>query len=120
MAKSSIKDFACKPFCSFYREGEKDELICNGARLVEKLLNKGILTTEAVTGVGRGPWPVPARNAALDEAVCRSCPFRPDGCDFQSEAPPPDSEPCGGYILLDLLAGKGVITTDLIAENDDE
>jgi hypothetical protein len=120
MAKRDVKDFVCKPFCSFYREGEKEELMCNGARLLEILLKKGIFSPEATAGVKPGSCLAAVGNTALEEAVCRKCPFRADGCDFQSQAPPADAEPCGGYILLDLLAEKGIVTTDLIAENDDE
>jgi hypothetical protein len=120
MAKKDIKDFVCKPFCYFYREGEKEELMCNGARLLEILLKKGTLSPEAAAGVRPGSCPASVRNGALDETVCRSCPFRPDGCDFQSQAPPANAEPCGGYILLNLLAGKGIVTTDMIAEHDNE
>lgn len=120
MSKRDISGLICRPFCSFYREGEKEELICNGARLAEILLNKGILSPESIAGVEPGPWPASAVNAALDRSVCRQCPFRPDGCDFRSSAPPDDAEPCGGYILLSRMVEKGIISSDLIGENDDE
>jgi hypothetical protein len=120
MAKKDITDLVCKPFCSFYREGEKEGLMCNGARLLDMLLRKGILSPEAAAGVKSGSSFASVGNAALEEALCLKCPFRPDGCDFQSQTPPADAEPCGGYILLNLLAAKGIVTTGLLAENDDE
>lgn len=120
MAKKDIWDFVCKPFCAFYREGEKEDLMCNGARLLEILLNKGILSLDAATGIKPGSCMAANGNAAMEEAVCRKCPFRPDGCDFRSQSPPADAEPCGGYLLLELLAGKGILTAKLIVENDDE
>ncbi len=120
MAKNDVRDFVCKPFCSFYREGEKEELMCNGARLLEILINKGLLSPAELSAVNVGSCIAAGRNSELERTVCLKCPFRPDGCDFRSQSPPPDAEPCGGYALLDLLARKGIITTELIVENDDE
>ncbi|HET6419772.1 MAG TPA: hypothetical protein VFG19_06440 [Geobacteraceae bacterium] len=110
MAKKDIKDFVCKPFCSFYREGEKEELICNGARLLEMLVTRGILSPDELSCVKAGSCFAAGKNLELERAVCLRCPFRPDGCDFMSKSPPPDAEPCGGYVLLDLLAACGIIT----------
>ena len=112
MAKKDIKDFVCKPFCSFYREGVKEELICNGARLVEILMKRGVLSLEAILEVQPGPIPTSWKDAAQGEAVCRECPFRAEDCDFRSDSPPPDAVPCGGFILLALLAANGVISME--------
>lgn len=106
MAKKDIKDFVCKPFCSFYREGVKEELICKGARLLEILMKNGALSPETIAGVKPVICLDSVRNTPLGDAVCRDCPFLADGCDFRSAAPPVDAEPCGGFILLSLLAGE--------------
>jgi hypothetical protein len=106
MAKKDIKDIVCKPYCSFYREGAKEELICNGARIVEISLERGILSSPALSGLEHGSALSAEEYALLDEIVCRPCPFLADGCDFRSAAPPVAAEPCGGFILLSLLAGK--------------
>ena len=112
MAKRDIKDLVCRPFCSFYREGVKEEMICDGARLLEILMKRGALSLEAISGVQPGPIPTSWKDAAQGEAVCRDCPFRAEDCDFRSESPPPDAEPCGGFILLALLAANGVISME--------
>ena len=109
MAKRDIKDFVCKPFCSFYREGVKEELICSGARLVEMLMQRGVLTSLMLSGIEHGSSLSTGEYALLDEIVCRPCPFLADGCDFRSDAPPVDAEPCGGFILLALLVGKSSV-----------
>lgn len=116
MAKSDIKDFVCKPFCSFYREGAKEELICNGARLLEILMKRGMLSPETIAEVTSVLFCARGENSALDDVVCRECPFRDNDCDFRSENPPLNAEPCGGYILMALLAAKGVISMENLKE----
>lgn len=106
MAKRDIKDLVCKPFCSFYREGEKEEMICSGARIVETLMERGSLSSLVLSGIEHGSSLSTGEYAMLGEIVCQPCPFLADGCDFRSAIPPVDAEPCGGYILLSLLAGK--------------
>jgi len=106
MAKRDIQDFVCKPFCSFYREGVKEELICNGARIVEILMESGVLSSLALWGIEQGSSLSTGGYSQLGEIVCRPCPFLADGCDFRSAEPPVDAEPCGGFILLSLLVGK--------------
>ncbi len=120
MAKKDIKEYICRPFCSFYREGVKEELICRGARAVEKLVLSGKLRVAELPVNRNGFSTMDARDSVLEAAVCRLCDFRVDDCDFQAEQSPPDSEPCGGYILLRLLAGEGVIMHDYLTESDDE
>ncbi len=120
MAKRDIKDFVCRPFCSFYREGVKEEMICDGARLLEILMKRGVLSLEALSGVKPRPIPTSWKDAAQGEAVCRDCPFRAEDCDFRSESPPPDAEPCGGFILLALLAAAGVVSMECLPEIGDE
>ena len=120
MAKRDIKNFVCEPFCSFYRDGEKEELICNGARLLEILMKRGMVSPEAISAVNRWPLPPSGKNPALEEGVCMECPFRADDCDFQSANPPLDAEPCGGFILLSLLAANGVVSPEGLSEIDNE
>ena len=120
MAKSDIKDFVCKPFCSFYREGAKEELICSGASLLESLMRRGMLSRESIAEVTSGPLPASWKSPTLDECVCSRCPFIADDCDFQSKAPPQDVKPCGGYILMNLLAAKGIIPMERLKEIVDE
>jgi hypothetical protein len=116
MAKRDVAEFVCRPFCSFYREGAREELICNGARLLEMLVKTGVLSPGAPADVEEGSYLSPREHVRLEEIVCRPCPFLPDGCDFRSEAPPLDAEPCGGYFLLALLAGNGVVSVERLKE----
>jgi hypothetical protein len=119
MAKKEIKDYICRPFCTFYREGEKEELICHGARKIENLLDNGVLDIGELA-CDRNGFSFPAvRDAVLEAAVCRKCDFRKEDCDFQSEQGPVGAEPCGGYILLCLLIANRVISIYELTEQDD-
>lgn len=120
MAKKDIKDYICRPFCSFYREGVKEELICRGAHDVESFLERSILQVAELAGLRRGGSSLPFRDGVLEAAVCRRCAFRKEDCDFQSEQRPLDAEPCGGYIILSLLTERGVISIDELTGSDDE
>jgi hypothetical protein len=120
MAKNDIKDFVCKPFCSFYREGAKEELICDGARLLEILMKKKVLSLEAIADVKPALSLDSVKSTAAGDAICRDCPFLRDDCDFRSEAPPADAEPCGGFILLALLAADGAVSLEGLSEIGNE
>lgn len=120
MAKKDIKDYICRPFCSFYREGVKEELICRGARDVGNLVERGVLRVSELPREKRDFSSPALRNGVLETTVCRKCAFREEDCDFQAEKSPLDAEPCGGYILLFLLMGNGGISIDELTESNDE
>ncbi len=119
MGKKAVAEFVCRPFCSFYREGDKEDLLCNGARLLEILMNNGILSPGRLSGIKREAAISTRKDLLMEKAVCAPCPFLADGCDFRAKAPPPDAVPCGGYILLDLLVAKGIIAMDVLKESED-
>jgi hypothetical protein len=116
MAKIDVAAFVCRPFCSFYREGEKEDLICNGARLMEILLKIKALDADSLAGVAVGASLSPGEYSMLEKIVCSPCPFLEDGCDFRSKPPPLNAEPCGGFIILALLAGKGLLSIERLSE----
>jgi len=110
MAKTDVAEFVCRPFCSFYKEGEKENLICNGARLLEILLKKRVIDPESLVEVCEGASLLPGEYAVLEKIVCGPCPFLEDGCDFRAKPPPLNAEPCGGFVLLALLTGKELLS----------
>jgi len=120
MVKKDIKESICRPFCSFYREGVKEELICRGAQVVENLLKRGVVSVAEMPGDRQGFSSASAHDAFLEDAVCGLCAFRRDDCDFQSQESLPDAEPCGGFILVNLLIRKGVISLADLTESGDE
>ncbi len=120
MAKKDIEDIVCKPFCSFYREGLKEQLICRGAEMVAEMLKNRLLSPGTACAVNREPHMSAWDDSRLEAVLCRTCVFEEDGCDFQSTRRDRDTEPCGGYILLKLLTEKGLVTFDRPAEKDDD
>jgi hypothetical protein len=109
--KNEFKDYVCRPFCMFYREGRKEDLACQGSEVIERLVKQGRLHPEQLPRDGKIPGKRWQHDAALDAAVCQPCPFKAHGCDFQSESPPPYAEPCGGYIILTLLKERGLLSS---------
>jgi hypothetical protein len=95
----------------FFREGEKEELACQGAEVIECLVKQGRLHPEQLPGDRKIPGKRWQHDAALDAAVCQPCPFKAQDCDFQAESSPPHAEPCGGYILLTLLKERGILSS---------
>ncbi len=112
MSKIDVQDFLCRPFCRFFKEGEKEEMECGGARVIEELIRSGKLRTGLVPSGGKDFSLWKKRNPLLAKMVCDRCEFRIDGCDYMSLNPPPDAEPCGGNILLSLLLKNRIIRAE--------
>ncbi len=116
MSKRDFKDYICRPFCKFFREGHKEEMACRGASVIEHMVQSGLLNPPAMPQTGKSSHLWDQRDPGLEVCVCRHCEFRAEGCDFQSPNRPPDAEPCGGYILLSLLMEQGMLTLSNIEE----
>jgi hypothetical protein len=113
MSKKHFREYICRPYCIFFKEGEKEELACRGARIVELLVKKNRIVPAEIPPMKKGPSLWNAWKAELGRHVCRRCSFRAGDCDFQSGSPPDYAEPCGGFILLAHLR-----TNNLIDESD--
>jgi hypothetical protein len=121
MPKHDFSDYICRPFCSFYRQGEKEELACRGALVAERLAASRVIRPSGLPGSGAkeaGLWR--PTDALLETKVCGQCPFRPDGCDFRALDRPDGAEPCGGYILLRMLRARGELPDDALSEACDD
>ena len=94
----------------FFKEGQKEDFICRGAEVIESFLYRDLLRTEALPVSGKSPGIWQKHRDLLYRLVCLSCAFRKEDCDFTSDDPPADCEPCGGYVLLSLLMENGRIT----------
>ena len=111
MLKAAFESYLCRPFCSFYRAGAKEEMACQGALVLAELVQRGRLAPEHFPDPGekeRCRWQV--EDKALERVLCLPCPFAADGCDFHSPLRSAETEPCGGYLLLQLLKDSGVIS----------
>lgn len=111
MVKAACESYLCRPFCAFFRAGEKEEMACQGARVLSALVHSGRLAPEQFPGPAakeRGRWQ--EEDKGLERILCLPCPFAADGCDFHSPLRSAATEPCGGYLLLQLLKESGAIS----------
>lgn len=111
MLKAAFESYLCRPFCSFFRAGEKEEMACQGALVLAALVQHGRLAPEAFPPAAEKThrrWQ--EEDQELERVLCRPCPFAIDGCDFHSPLRSAATEPCGGYLLLQLLKDSGTIS----------
>ncbi|MFO7972732.1 MAG: hypothetical protein R6U40_13420 [Desulfobacterales bacterium] len=109
MTKKDFKDYICLPFCMFYKDGQKEEMACQGALVIESLINQGRMFPEQLYLIVKDLQLCLKHKDTLTRYMCRRCPFMKEDCDFQSTAPSHDLEPCGGYIVLAGLIENRVI-----------
>jgi hypothetical protein len=118
MSKKDFKEFICRPFCIFFRENSKEDLVCHGALVVMEQLRSGRLSLSTLSGLDRNLDVRGKHDAELDVTVCRQCSFKEEDCDFHSEEVRSDADPCGGYRVLSLLKTVGFdIAADLEEKN---
>lgn len=111
MSKTVVQNYLCRPFCSFFRAGAKEEMACQGALVLDALLQRRRLSPEqlpAPAGKERRLWQ--EEDQGLERVLCRPCSFALDGCDFHSAFRSAQTEPCGGYLLLQLLTDAGTLS----------
>ena len=114
MPKTDFNAYICRPYCIFFREGEKEEMACFGARVVERLADRHRIDPDRLPRFEKAKRIWMKHKACLEKQVCARCEFKAEDCDFQSAAPPDDAEPCGGFILLCLLLENGLIDHDAL------
>ncbi len=121
MGKGYFQAYICRPFCSFFRPGEKEELACRGALVVERLVSNGVIEPSGLPG---GAWKRAdlwqEDDPLLEEMVCGRCAFRDGGCDYRAADRPVDAEPCGGYILLRILRKTAAVRAADLKEACDD
>lgn len=114
MSKNDFKDYICRKFCVFFRENAKEDMACQGALVVERLVSRGLVNQALILELGverggdadyRGK-----HDGDLDNMICRYCSFKAEDCDFQSSKMMDAAEPCGGYRLLRVLKTSGYLT----------
>jgi hypothetical protein len=107
MSKTDFKDYVCRPYCMFFKEGRKEEMACRGAELIEKMVLQQLIDPKTLPRFEKNSRLWQNYKKILGKYICTACPFRNEDCDFMSEAPQiaavESIEPCGGFILLALL-----------------
>ena len=100
MPKHNFKEYICRPYCMFFKNGAKEEMACRGAQIVELLVHRNQVDLMKIPPLTKDPGVWKKHKEELGRYVCSQCAFRAEDCDFQSEQPSDDMEPCGGFILL--------------------
>jgi len=100
-----IRDI-CKRCCVWYKPGRKEELSCGGILVIEVLGDDCVLPAEREEVKDFQN----RFDSLLDELVCNRCDFRKDGCDFRDPNITSQALPCGGYIHLDSLLTRRLIS----------
>jgi hypothetical protein len=95
----------CLTFCSYYKPGKNEELVCRGYALVERMLKKG----KKISFAKSQKTVDPAAVEALSMKVCAACDFQKQDCDFSQDRSAPS---CGGFALLAQLLDSGEITLE--------
>ncbi|NJD55338.1 MAG: hypothetical protein FIA94_02920 [Nitrospirae bacterium] len=110
MQREELVQRVCAGYCSFYKPEKTGELACNGFMLAQKLFGQ-----YRDPGYEKGgERPGSTTEHALFRAVCRSCPFFENDCDFalwkRGGSPGSlrsDVHPCGGLLFLTDAVDRG-------------
>jgi len=87
----------------FYKEGRKEEVTCRAARVAADLAQQRRIPHKRLSASVKDPKLWLKHKITITREVCRQCLFMKADCDFQSQAPSEDLEPCGGYVVLACL-----------------
>jgi hypothetical protein len=109
MGKNSFQEYICRPYCFFFKDGEKEEMTCRGAEVLDSLVKSKQIDIMTIPPLIKQPGLWKKHKETLGVYLCSHCYFRAEDCDFQSEAPSDDMEPCGGFILIAHLRANGLI-----------
>jgi len=97
----------CLTFCSYYKPGKNEELVCRGYAVVERLRQRG----KAISFNKSKKAADPATVECLRKELCVTCDFQKQDCDFIQDRTAPS---CGGFALLaQLLASEDLTLEDI-------
>ena len=103
MRKKELLDkTVCSQFCSYYKPGKKEEISCGGYQRISRFLEEGRLLPVEVSG---SRCSAEGRERIV-RAVCSTCSFREDGCDFIVNR---NAQPCGGFRMISQLIADGML-----------
>lgn len=96
----------CKGFCIYFKEG-KEELHCNGYMFLRDNFTPYELKTMLALANPKKDlkYIIPEKDEKLTNLLCKRCDFFVDGCDYSDNQLGP---PCGGYLIVRLMAKHGL------------
>ena len=92
----------CLRFCSYYKPGKKEAISCGGYEVIGRFLQEGRRLPAGVSGSCCSA----EDRECIVRAVCSTCGFREDGCDFIVDR---DAPPCGGFRMISQLIADGML-----------
>jgi hypothetical protein len=120
MSKTEFKDYVCRPYCMFFKEGKKEEMACRGAEVIEKMVMQQLIDPSTLPHFEKDGRLWKNYKKIFAKYICSSCYFKAKDCDFMSETPEAASgemiEPCGGFILLVLLTENDFIDMTILEQ----
>lgn len=90
-------------------------MACRAAVVLNVLVDRKQVDITTIPPLIKDPSLWEKYRNALGIPLCKPCSFYAEDCDFQSQAPSDDLEPCGGFIMFAYLWAN-----DLIQESDME
>ena len=98
---NELRKNVCERFCSYYKPGRSGESACLGFLVIKDLAGKNSRIEIPPPGTGQP-------EAAADREMCEYCGYRAGDCDFAAGIT--GAPPCGGFILIELLLQKRILT----------
>lgn len=112
-----LQRLVCAEYCRYYKPWATPEPDCGSIQWVTDLVthDRGALESiERLRGT-RPTLPLP-HDRVLLRRVCTRCDHYPYACAYRKPDRSTQAEPCGGLIVLDLLLGRKVITSEALFE----
>ena len=103
--KVDTRERLCRTFCRYYKPEKKEELVCRGFLVVDKLLREG----RKISFLAFKDEISPSVQETLELNLCIPCAFHADDCDFARHK---ESPPCGGFLLLGHLLEIKAVSVD--------
>ena len=102
MKDENYSGIICKRFCSFYKEGKKEDLCCGAFSFLNKNLTPRELRLllDLLKSDERSRERTLSADKEIKRLVCDRCDFLVDGCDYREDGSQP---PCGGYTIIAML-----------------
>jgi len=114
MIKEAFMDNVCQQYCMFYKQGQKEEMACQGLRVVKALVENRQISKENLRLGPKDRQLWAKHRKYLTACVCDHCSFQAEDCDFQSSLFSEGMEPCGGVIVLSLLLENNLISPPMM------
>ncbi|MFH1675185.1 MAG: hypothetical protein ABIF87_17415, partial [Pseudomonadota bacterium] len=78
---SQTTELICRPYCSYYKPGQKEDMACRGFELLRSFIKEHPECISHFPDVRTDPFK-DTYHGLLHATLCQRCDFLIDGCDF--------------------------------------